>query len=111
MLGIILIIFIGKYFYELAQDYYKHRWLYAILGIVVYYAGTGVGGVVLGVMNELFGLNINWDNTLLMTFIALPFGIGASGLFYFLLRRNWKKAKIEIKDEIQDIGRNPEENI
>lgn len=109
MLGIILLFFIGKYYYELAQDFYKHRWLFAILGIVIYYAGTAIGGVILGVADELLGLNINWDNTFSMSLIALPFGLLTAFLGYYLLKRQWKKSEVVMsKDEIQDIGKNPE---
>lgn len=104
MLGLLLIFFIGKYFYELAQDYYKHRWLYAILGVISYYAGTMIGGFIVAIGSDLFGWNINFEDTLTLTLIAIPFGILSAVGFYFLLRRSWKNSKVEVKDEIQDIG-------
>jgi MFS family permease len=106
MLGLLLIFFIGKYFYELAQDYYKHKWLYAILGVVSYYAGTMIGGFVIAIGSDLFGWSINFEDTLTLTLIAIPFGILSAVGFYFLLKRNWKNSKVEVKDEIQDIGIN-----
>jgi MFS family permease len=109
MLGILLLFFIGKYYYELAQDYYKHRWLYGALGIATYYAGTAIGGFVLGVANELFDLGVNWDNMFGLSLIALPFGVLLATIVYFLLKRNWKKTVVCDKDDIQDIGKKIEE--
>ncbi|GAA4961179.1 hypothetical protein [Algibacter aquimarinus] len=104
MLGIILILFIGKYYYELAQDYYKHRWLYGILGIAVYYVGTAVGGFILGVASELFELNLDWENTFTLSLMVLPFGILFSVIIYLLIKRQWQKTIPIAKDEIKDIG-------
>jgi len=111
MLGLLLIFFIGKYYYELAQDYYKHRWLYGIFGIAIYYVGTAIGGVVLGIAIELFDLNFNLDNTFGISIIALVFGVATAFIIYFLIKRQWNKPAIKIdKDEIQNIGSNIDEN-
>lgn len=105
MLGILLLFFIGKYYYELAQDYYKNRWLYGILGIATYYLGTVVGGFIVGIANELFDFGINWDSTLNLSLVALPFGILFAFIVYVLLKRHWKKQVVSVKDEISDIGK------
>lgn len=109
MLGLILIFFIGKYFYELAQDYYKHRWLYAILGIIVYYAAGAVFGLILGIADAIFILNINWDNAMAWNLLGIPIGIGADYGFYYLLKRKWENEIQMPKDEIMDIGKNTED--
>lgn len=108
MLGIILILFIGKYYYELAQDHYKHRWLYGALGIAVYYVGTAVGGFILGIASELFELNLDWENTFTLSLMILPFGILFSVIVYLLIRRQWRKTIVIDKDEIKDIGNTSE---
>ncbi|MDG5492133.1 hypothetical protein [Psychroserpens sp. SPM9] len=105
MLGILLIFFIGKYFYKLAEKFKQNKWLFAILGVVVYYVGTFIAGILLGVFDELLSLGIDWDNTLLLTFLAVPFGIGAAYLFYFILNKKWEKTIIINENEIQDIGK------
>ena len=107
MLGLLLIFFIGKYFYELAQDYYKHRWLYAILGIIVYYAAGAFFVVVVGLADLLFGLNVNWENTMGWNLLGIPIGIAADYGFYILLKRKWEKETNIPKDEIMDIGKLP----
>lgn len=109
MLGLILIFFVGKYFYKLAQDYYKHRWLYAILGIVVYYAAGAVLGLIIGLADVLIGLNIDWENAIGLNLLGIPFGIAADYGFYVLLKRKWEKEVVKPKDEIMDIGKTTED--
>lgn len=109
MLGLLLLFFIGKYYYELAQDYYKHRWLYGALGIATYYVGTAIGGFVIGAADELFDLGVNWDSIFSLGLIVLPFGVLLTTIVYFLLKRNWKKTVVFDKDHIQDIGKKIEE--
>ena len=105
MLGLLLIFFIGKYFYELAQDFYKHRWLYAFLGIVVYYASGAIFGVILGVFDLLFELNINWDESFGINLLGIPIGLAGCYLFYTILKNKWRKEEDLSKDEIDDIGK------
>lgn len=92
MIGILLIYFIGKYFYKLAEDHDKNKWLHAILGIVVYYAGTLIAGFILGfgyvVINET---EIMTDTTeILLSILGIPFGLGACWLFYYILKKKWE---------------------
>lgn len=91
MLSILLIVFIGREFYKLAEKYNKNKWLFAILGIVAFYIGTFFLGIVLGIADELFSLGLNFDNTFGLGLIALPFGIGAAYVFYIILKPNWKE--------------------
>ncbi|MBT8265900.1 MAG: hypothetical protein KJO41_10395 [Bacteroidia bacterium] len=105
MLGLLLIFFIGKYFYELAQDYYKQRWLYAILGVVVYYAAGAVFGIILGVADVFLGLGIDWENSFGWNLVGIPIGIAADYGFYILLKRKWEREVVVPKDEIMDIGK------
>ncbi len=44
MLGLFLLYFIGKIFYQLAEAHNKNKWVFAILGVIAYYAGTFLGG-------------------------------------------------------------------
>lgn len=90
MLGIIFLYFIGKYFYTLAEKFDKNKWLYAILGVIVYYVGTFIGGVVLGILDGLLDIGFDWDNSLVLGLIALPFGIATAYLFHYILKSNGK---------------------
>ncbi|NNK81660.1 MAG: hypothetical protein HKO92_00925 [Flavobacteriaceae bacterium] len=105
MLGLLLIFFIGKYFYELAQDYYKHRWLYAILGIVTYYASGAIFGVILSVFDFILELNINWDDSFGVNLLGIPIGLAGCYIFYIMLKNRWEKEDLKSKDEIDDIGK------
>lgn len=103
MLGFLFIYLIGKYFYKLAEDHQENRWLYAIIGVAVYYAGTALGGLTLGFVYLLTNTNFGDDNMILASFISIPFGLGADYLFYIVLRKMWIK-KENAKDEINEIG-------
>ncbi len=102
MLGILLIFFIGNYFYKLAKKFNQNKWLFAILGIVIYYVGTLIGGFIFGLLDALVGLGIDWDNTLILSLIAIPFGIGAAVLFYYILNKKWSKSVVLVESEIQE---------
>ena len=110
MLGIgfliALIYFTGKKFFELAHEYRKNCWLYAILGVASYFVISFVLGLILGVI-----LLITNDQTFLLenetaiSLIGIPVSIAGVWLFYILLEKNWKKSvsnnksNIEILDE------------
>ena len=107
MLGILLLFFIGKYFYKLAEEYRKSKWGFAVLGIVTYYGGTFIYGIFYGIiyfaMNpEAFEDDIDtW--TLRLTAVAA--GIGFALILYFLLERSWKRNIAEKKTiDIDEIG-------
>ncbi len=107
MLGLILLYWIGKYYYRLAEKYRKRKWLFAIIGIVAYYFGTIViGGVLLVLLLEfVFHTTVEGFTDMQLGFMAIPFGIGFTYLIYFLLNKKWKSEEIPIKDEIEDIGK------
>lgn len=77
---------------------------FAILGVVVYCVGTAVGGFIIGMLNELFHWQLDFDNALLLSLIALPFGILFTWGLYMLLKKQWTDALPVIVDDIQDIG-------
>ena len=107
MLGILLIYWIGKYFYQLAEKFNQNKWLYAILGIVVFYAAQLFFGILLGVGDAIFDLGINFEENLGLDLLGIPIGALACNLFYELLDKVWKRDVVIVSDSIQDIG-NPE---
>lgn len=91
MLGLLLIYFIGRAFYRLAHDYNKNNWLYAILGIVMYYVGTFFGGVVIAIF---FGEDFfETQSSIVQSLVAIPFGLLFDLIFYLILESVWKRAK------------------
>lgn len=103
MLGILLIYFIGKYFHDLALEFNKNKWLFAILGIATYYAGTFIFGFIIG-----FYVLITGDESVLelpdivLGLMALPFGLLLTWGLYALLRKNWKNKPVLIESDLLD---------
>ena len=95
MLGIFLVYYIGKQFYELAEKFKKNKWLYAVLGVISYYGGTFIAGLFIGIVSE-FGYIPSIDNIgeLVLSLIALPFGVLACWSLYAILKNNWSKTRI-----------------
>ncbi|WP_046759052.1 hypothetical protein [Kordia jejudonensis] len=113
MIAIIILIVVGRQFYELAKKYEQQlAWLYAILGVVSYYAGIIVGGVLLGIILGLFFPEFLEDTPeSVLGLLTIPIGIFACWGFYQLLKRNWHKKFEEqqrLKPKISDIGKSEE---
>ncbi|GGG07674.1 hypothetical protein GCM10011344_05310 [Dokdonia pacifica] len=92
MLGILLLYWIGKYFYKLAEEHNKSKWGFAILGIITYYVGTFLFGIILGIVIEQFSPGfVESIDEMLLGIILLPFGILSCYIFYKLLENSWKE--------------------
>lgn len=106
MLGIVFIYFIGKYFYELAKNHQKNKWLFAVLGIVVYYGGAILLLLPVYLLAYFtfpeFVENLSERD---LNFIGIPFGIAACYIFYYLLRKQWSKGINVTLEEIDNIGK------
>ena len=105
MLGLLLIYFIGKKFFDLAKKFGKSEWGFAILGVVIYYVGTLIAGIIIVLGYELSSSSSIDDlNEFALSFISLPFGIlSCIGLHYYL-KNTWHKNKEAIKPNIDEIG-------
>lgn len=106
MLGILLIYYIGKRFYELADTYEKHKWVYAITSVVMYYLSGIVIITLLVILDDLFFWGFDWDTRFGMNLLSIPVGLLAVWLLYNGLEKRWKKSTAKFEDEIQDIGKN-----
>ncbi|MFK7810517.1 MAG: hypothetical protein AB8F74_22110 [Saprospiraceae bacterium] len=103
MLGLLLLYFIGKKFSELAKDYNKKTWVYILLGIVSYYLGTFVGGIVLVIVLDMFfSIAIEEIDDFVIGLMAMPFGLLMCWGYYRLLVRNWSKQKPILSSDILD---------
>lgn len=103
MLGLILLYWIGKYFYKLAEEYDKNKWAHAIFGIAVYYGGALGVGITFGIVAEIMSPGfIDSINETLLSIMMLPFGILSCYLLYKYLEKTWKK-NLPI-NEIDEIG-------
>lgn len=98
-----------KVFYLLADEYKENKWLFAILGVVVYYLSGALVGILLAVLGILLDFEIDWDNTVLMAVLGLASGISSCWLFYYLLEKKWKKKQLKPVEDINDIGKDIDE--
>lgn len=94
MLGLLLIYFIGKYFYQLAVDHNRNAWGYAILGVVVYYAITFLAGTLFAYAYLEFGDGTIASGTeLLLTVLTIPVGMLGAYILYRILEKKWQNSK------------------
>ena len=103
MLGILFIYWIGKYFYQLAEKFNQNKWLYAILGIVVFYAAQLFFGILLGVGDAIFDLGINFEENLGLDLLGIPIGALACYLFY----KNQQQPRfyyVQMQEDLQNPG-------
>ena len=91
MIGILLIYFIGKAFYDLAGNHAKSQWGFAILGILSYYVGTFLGGILIGVFALFTEIDIEDTSNVVLSLIAMPIGLLACWGVYKLLEYQWSK--------------------
>ena len=100
MIGIVFIYFVGKKFYTLAEEKHKKKWLYAILGVLSYYFGLAIGGVLVGISIEFFYPNtIDTYNELALSALCIPFGLLACFGLYWIFKNAWQGDEIiETKD-------------
>lgn len=117
MIGLVLLYWVGKYFYELAKEYNKNKWKFTILGVVVYYAGillsSFILGTVMGIITQKYRYNfleitfqgfIDNFNGILLGLLMLPFGFLSSYVLYKYLKETWKENNPTLKKMIEDIG-------
>lgn len=99
MLGLIFIYFIGRAFYRLAEEHNRIKWLWAVIGVVSYYAI----GFIVGITFALFNLDWAVENEIILSLIGIGAGIGGIILFYHLLGKNWEKnVPLDVDVEILD---------
>jgi len=113
MVGLILLYFVGKAFYELAGRHNKGQWLFAILGVGTYYAGLFVGGMLVAIGYELFIGSVEEVNDTLLGLLGLPVGVLACWGFFRILKSRWetKETFSGSSSEVLDanlIDQNPE---
>jgi uncharacterized YccA/Bax inhibitor family protein len=106
MLGLVLLYWIGKYFYRLAEDYEKSKWGYAILGVVVYYLGTFIFAMLIAIFALDF---LNDESDLVISLISLPFGILSCYLLYKYFEKTWEANAPKNDNIIDQIGKSGED--
>jgi hypothetical protein len=107
MIGLLLIYFIVKPFYALAQLHDKNKWLFSGLALVIFYAGTTLGGGLLGIAIALLGtansiekMTTASDNVLGL--MCLPFGLLAIWGAHTLLKKRLENTQNAANPHILD---------
>jgi MFS family permease len=96
MLEIVAMIFVGKSFYQLAEKHNRNRWIYAILGVVSFYAGIFLGGIVIGLLYEYWlEKSIDDLNAIVLTLMALPIGALICWGLFKGLHSQWTKTAVQ----------------
>jgi hypothetical protein len=112
MLGLLLIYFVGKKFYELAFEYEKNKWGFAIAGVLSYYGGIVISMFILGFVIEINSPGyITESNETLFGLLGIPFGVLACWGFYKLLENNWRKDKAAVQPDTLDGGMINDSNL
>lgn len=101
MLSFVLLYFLGRPFYQLAQAHERSKWGWAILGIVVFYASAIIGGAVLAII-ALYGFEFDIENMsdILMSVMVIPFGILGCWLFFKSIKKSWTKSVANNSDAL-----------
>jgi hypothetical protein len=108
MLSILFIYFIGKAFYSLAEKHAKNKWLFAVLGVVSYYGGAVIVGIILILTYVAFSGDMdsleNGDfEKPYMNFILIPIGLLSCWIFYRILKSFWsKRSSVRVGNEVLD---------
>lgn len=104
MIGLILLFFVGKAFYVLAENHGKAKLPFAVLGVASYYAGLFLGGMIIAICYEvLMDGSIDDINDMLLGLLGLPFGVLTCWGLYTILKRSWsRKETFSAPEEILD---------
>jgi hypothetical protein len=112
MLGLFVIYWIGKRFYDLATIHNRSPWGYAILGVAIYYITQFVFGIIMYLMFPDTFSNMDKASELGLNVVGILVG---AGVWYFALQyftKKWENEAdanyIEVDDEISNIGRDIE---
>lgn len=103
MLGLILVYFLGKAFYELAGEHGKHQWGFAIAGVATYYLGSFIGGILIVIGMEIITPgSVDEMNDTLLGVLAIPIGLLIYWLLYRYLKGSWERGVIVDNPDVLD---------
>lgn len=102
LIGLFVIFFIGKSFYNLAKKNNRHLLGYTLLGIGVYFGSQFVFGFLAGVVFLLSGLEYGYETEMILALIGFVLGLLCVWLLHYLLKRNWEGNPKKSNDELLD---------
>lgn len=105
MLGLVLLYWIGKHFYKLAEEYRKSQWGFTILGIIAYYGGIVFFSFTLGIVLEIISPGyVESINEFVFGILMIPFGLLTCYLLYLYLEKTWKRKTSDLRERINEIS-------
>jgi hypothetical protein len=106
MIGIIFIYFIGNFFFRLAEEFKKNKWVYAILGVATYYGGGFILSLAIFLVYDLksFDGGETFDDIPEMAWnlISIPLGLASCYGLYKILKYQWGKSGRQTDEEVLD---------
>ncbi|MFT5479943.1 MAG: hypothetical protein ACI9UJ_001498 [bacterium] len=100
MIGLILVFFAGKFYYDLAKEYGKSKWGFAFIGVVTYYGGQVIGVALTFVFMDF--LSIDPNQRFLLSLLALPFGILSAFILYKILSKRLRTKHVTNREDVID---------
>jgi hypothetical protein len=103
MLGLLLLYWIGKWHYTLAEKHNKSKWLFGVLGAltyIIFYLGSSF---LIGIIAALSGADWIFElPDIALGFIGLPFGLIATWALRAILKRQWENTLEAPEGELLD---------
>lgn len=93
ILGLIILLYLGRAFYRLAEQHQQTKWLYALLGIAVFYGSQIIIAFVGGILVTMYATSFTVDNVpdIWINLAVLPPSILFTWLFYRGLKKRWER--------------------
>ena len=104
MLGLLVIYWIGKWFYKLAEKHNKNKWLFAILAPVIYYATSFISALIIIFLTVLISESESILETpdSLLGLMGVPFGVLTVWLIHRSLSKRWENEMNTSNPEVLD---------
>ena len=101
-LGYILIFYIGFYFYRLAENHKRNKWLFGFVGIATYLSGLAIYPLTIRLLYSEESYNFDLTAISLKSFL-----IGLLSVFFLfqVLSLIWSRKKVTDKEDIDKIGK------
>ncbi len=108
MLGLVLIFFIGKAYFDLAKNHNKeYAWLYAVLAIALYYGFLFISlFVIVGILEYSSPMTLYNMNEYLLGIMGVPFGLLAVWAGHLILKKRFSETNEFENDALLDEGFN-----
>lgn len=97
MLEILILIFVGRYFYKFSKDNNMKPVLWTIIGVLSYFVGAFVMGLIVGILNPRI-----LDNLLTLTLLGLVSGLIGVTITFFIMKAQAKNATPSSESEVLD---------